>query len=166
MENAVKEIQDVALFSKLHIYEDSDAASHRDQANANVFAMLPLDEECTQFPCDVLGPADQYFYGRQGDLKLIKDHLDADTLASNPQCCTVYGLGGVGKTSIALAYAHSCRRSGRYDAIFWIRAETPIALKESFTDISLRLKLPGARRDGDHVDNIMRVKNWFNSTSE
>lgn len=41
----------------------------------------------------------------------------------------MHGIGGVGKTQVALEFAH--RYSNEYDAIFWINAETEAKLTES-----------------------------------
>ena len=78
------------------------------------------------------------------------------------QSFTIFGIGGVGKSSLAVAFAHSCRANSTYDAIFWIRSETSIAIQESFTEIACALELP--RASGDHGSNIILVKDWLNKT--
>jgi hypothetical protein len=59
---------------------------------------------------------------------------------------TIYGRRGVGKTDIALQYAHT--NPSQFDAIFWIQCETSVSLRQSFTDTAVQLNLPGADRNG------------------
>lgn len=44
---------------------------------------------------------------------------------------TLYGMGGVGKTQIALEYAYRFRAA--YSHLFWIKSETEFELRQSFT---------------------------------
>jgi hypothetical protein len=48
----------------------------------------------------------------------------------------------VGKCHVALKYANS--KSQELDAILWVYSETAAAPEQSFTDISLGLKIPRA----------------------
>lgn len=61
------------------------------------------------------------------------------------QSVALYGLGGVGKTSIASSYAEKKFFEQIYDVVLWVCAETEASLKQSFTDIAMRLKLNGAQ---------------------
>jgi tetratricopeptide (TPR) repeat protein len=58
--------------------------------------------------------------------------------------CAVVGVGGVGKTQLALEYAH--RFASHYDVIWWIRAESPVSLLDDLTHLARRLGVP---RDDD-----------------
>lgn len=49
----------------------------------------------------------------------------------------LYGLGGVGKTQVALEYAH--RFKDDYDVIWWINAEQPQAISLGFAELAARL---------------------------
>ncbi len=160
LEEAVHQIYREASLTSFPTAEEIES---RERNNASLLATLSLSDEYTSFPRDVSLPAaNQHFFGRESDLAKITTHLDKFQPRNGLQPFTIFGLGGVGKTSLAVAFAHSCRANSTYDAVFWIRSETSIALQESFTEIACALEFP--RASGDHGSNIILVKNWLNKT--
>lgn len=77
----------------------------------------------------------------------------------------LYGVGGVGKSTIASTYTEKKFEENEYDAVFWVRGENPLSMRQSFTDIAMRLKLPGAQPQ-THDDNLILVQDWFQSTGK
>ncbi|KAG8163347.1 hypothetical protein KVR01_006644 [Diaporthe batatas] len=77
----------------------------------------------------------------------------------------LWGLGGVGKSSIAISYVDLKVQQKQYDAIFWANAENSASLRQSFTDFAMKLKLPGARPNS-HDENLELVQEWFQSTED
>lgn len=69
----------------------------------------------------------------------MKEALDPREGDSQCRVFALYGMGGVGKTKIALQYAHSARN--RFDAILWASADNPIKLARSFLEIARLLSL-------------------------
>ena len=160
LEEAVQQIFQEASLTSFNTAEEIES---RERTNASLLATLSLNDEYTSFPRDVSLPAaNRYFYGREPDLDAIATHLAKFQPRNGTQFFTIFGIGGVGKTSLAVAFAHTCRANSTYDAIFWIRSETSIALQKSFTDIACALELP--RASGDHGGDIILVKNWLNRT--
>ena len=102
----------------------------------------------------------ELFYGREDELGKIQAFLDWKN--AGLRTYTLYGRRGVGKTQIALEYAY--RLSKRFDAVFWIRCETPASLRQSFTDVAVSLNLPGADKSGHHEENSVAVQKWLNKT--
>ena len=72
------------------------------------------------------------------------------------------GLGGVGKTQIAIEYA--TRNRFEYpNGVFWVNAETIGGLTSGFTEIARILHLPAA--DSSDLDRVVRaVTEWLDRT--
>ena len=66
---------------------------------------------------------------------------------------TLYGLGGVGKTQLALEYAH--RFAAYYDLIWWIDAEQPVLIPEQLARLAERLGLPLGPAVADTVGRLL-----------
>lgn len=100
--------------------------------------------EQTQLPCFVLSiPQNPQFSGRADVLARLHDHLLPSTKPQGLCCYTLHGTGGVGKTQVAAAFAYHAQHAkpSAFKAIFWIRSDTEAALRQSFLDIALGLRL-------------------------
>ncbi|KAJ5710116.1 hypothetical protein N7493_009708 [Penicillium malachiteum] len=115
-------------------------------------------------PCIIIPfPRNTAFYGRELELKSIKDALDQNPKALEYKILALIGMGGVGKTQIALNYAFRRADSG-VKAVFWVNSETSLTVAESYTEIAMRLQLEGASADGAHLKNRYLVSKWFQQT--
>lgn len=107
---------------------------------------------------------DEQFYGREDILSWIRKTLDPSDGDERCRAFALHGMGGVGKTKIALQYVNSSR--SKYDAIFWISADNSIKLTQSFLEISRRLGLSPDNNDAqDAVAAMAKVKAWLTETS-
>jgi tetratricopeptide (TPR) repeat protein len=97
-------------------------------------------------------PRNPYFTGRADLLDTLPAQLGAE------QAVALYGLGGVGKTQVALEYAY--RYALDYRAVFWIAAETAESITSSLLSIAETLHLP-ERADTDQHRIIAAVQRWF-----
>ena len=139
MEAAVKHLNDITSYSRANLERQVKNLSIRHQL------VVPPEEYAT-FPVYMIPRSqNEDFYGRSDELDRIGrflGHRETDILRTY----TIYGRRGVGKTDIALQYAHT--NSAGFDAIFWVQCETPLTLRHSFTDMAVHLCLPGADRNG------------------
>ena len=116
--------------------------------------------------CTILPPfRTSRFYDRTDIFLKIKDHFSKVDADQSFRSLALYGLGGVGKSSVALRYAEMKLREGELDAMFWVQSEKPVNIRQSFTDIAFRLKLPGAKPE-EHDDNSALVLNYLQHTRE
>jgi serine/threonine protein kinase/tetratricopeptide (TPR) repeat protein len=93
------------------------------------------------------------FSGREDLLCKISDVLDA----SRPLAVmALYGLGGVGKTQLALEYAY--RNADRYRMVAWVHAEQPESLEADYCAIGVALGLP---ETPDRRRKIEAVRSWL-----
>lgn len=79
-------------------------------------------------------PHSAVFVDRQGDLAQL-DAVMADESALVPP--VVHGLGGTGKSTLALHYAH--RNRDRYNPVWWIPADSPVSITSGLAELAARL---------------------------
>lgn len=87
---------------------------------------------------------------------------DENSVSTRVKKCVLHGLGGTGKTQTALEYTYRFRKY--YDYIFWLRAEHPYELAESYSVIAA---VSGVQADVDSVDQKYNIKlawEWLAST--
>ncbi|KAF2720031.1 kinesin light chain 1 [Polychaeton citri CBS 116435] len=106
------------------------------------------------------------FVARRSELQEIRRNLSSN---GSRQVVVLHGLGGIGKTQLALAYAR--RRKENYSAIFWLNAKDENAIKSSFVKIARQIYRehpsaigsansdPTSRNDLDEV--VQAVKDWL-----
>ena len=99
-----------------------------------------------------------FFTERDDALRLLHRELQArDAIAlTQPQAIT--GLGGIGKTQMALEYAY--RYGTAYTAVLWVRAASTSELISSFVELASVLNLP-ERHQQDQNLMIDAVQRWL-----
>ena len=105
------------------------------------------------------------FFNRADTFDKIDQLLDRDGSIASFRFIALFGLGGVGKSSIAARYLERKIEEKKYDAMFWVYGETTASLRQSFTDIALRLKLSGTQPNL-HDENLIQVQRWFQTTGK
>ncbi len=153
IEEAVKRIERVA-----NIAERQARVMH----DMTIMQRLQSLEDTKQDRATLPVAENHQFFGRRDILlQLEKNLLPADT-NNRLSSIALHGLGGVGKTQIALAYAY--QKLDDLDAVFWIAAQYSFSIQQDFSRVAVdALKLPSARPQS-HQENMLLVLNWMNTT--
>ncbi len=91
-----------------------------------------------------------YFTGRDDMLDRLHASLGAGKAAALTQA--IQGLGGVGKTQLALEYAY--RFASEYDGVWWLHAETPVTLASDYAVLAPHVGVPLAADQGQMVREV------------
>jgi tetratricopeptide (TPR) repeat protein/transcriptional regulator with XRE-family HTH domain len=115
-----------------------------------------------------------YFTGRDELLHRLSQHLSAERVgeltttrrAALTQPQAIKGLGGIGKTQIAVEYAYRAREQGQYTHTFWINAASREALMTSFTQLADVLPAFAAKNETDQQKLVEAIKRWLDHCQE
>ncbi|CAG8978830.1 hypothetical protein HYALB_00013204 [Hymenoscyphus albidus] len=140
----------------------------RDIQNMQVMQHLislgrPRPDRAT-LPCNNLPVAEnRRFFGCQDMLQQLEEHLLPSDTNSHFSSIALYGLRGIGKTQIALAYAY--QKLDELDAVLWIPSEDYFSIQQGFSRVAVDyLKLLNAHSQS-YQENMILVLNWLHTTS-
>jgi len=103
-------------------------------------------------------PRNLLFLGRKSELAQVRSHLQRDQTITLSQPQAISGLGGIGKTQLALEYVYHYRHN--YQAVLWAQADTRETLTASYLTIATLLNL--TQKDAqESVHVITAVKEWL-----
>lgn len=96
-------------------------------------------------------------HGREEDMFHLTASLSGGNAAINQQA--VRGLGGIGKTTLALAFAHSEDAKRRFPIRWWVLAETRESVEAALHAFALRMKLAAEETPPEQA--VTATLNWF-----
>lgn len=116
-------------------------------------------------PCfwKVPHPRNPHFRGREEQLENLWRQLcpPATGEAKVTRTQALNGLGGIGKTQIAVEYAYQAQERGRYKHVLWINAANEEATLASYMALADLLPLPVAQSETDQRKLVTAVKSWL-----
>jgi tetratricopeptide (TPR) repeat protein/transcriptional regulator with XRE-family HTH domain len=103
-----------------------------------------------------------FFTGREEILLHLYTVLNTNNAAALTQAQAISGLGGIGKTQIAVEYAYRYRE--HYSAVLWVSASSRDAFISDFVMLAAFLDLP-EKSEHDQEIVISAVKRWLSSNT-
>ena len=113
----------------------------------------------THLPSNLPPSIGKNFVGRETDLRIIADQFKGCDSKNVAVVQAVSGLGGIGKTRLALEFAH--RYASDYSGLFFCLAATPELLCESLADLASAHILNLAEKDADIETRFFAVQTWL-----
>lgn len=105
------------------------------------------------------------FWSRDDAMRAISVALQNGENTTFLKTFALYGMGGVGKTQIALQYAHEHKEE--YDAVLWIVADNLISMNQSTRDVAQVIGLLKTdKEERDTMGASLKLKNWLKSYRE
>ncbi|MGH3972715.1 MAG: FxSxx-COOH system tetratricopeptide repeat protein [Pseudonocardiaceae bacterium] len=123
-----------ATIVPLPVRDRADALIRRKDAGPPLPGVLPAVWN--------VGPRNPTFVGRDATLVRLRKRLRSGSTAVVQ---ALHGMGGVGKTQLAIEYAH--RYASDYDVVYWISAEEPDLIGEQYAALAVELDLTSPRTD-------------------
>lgn len=106
---------------------------------------------------------EELFVGRESELRQLREWLLPRDDMSSQNVVALSGLGGVGKTQLAIKFAKQSHEN--YSSAFWLNAKNEITLKQAFIALSrLVWKSGQSQTVEDNVGEdqiVMQMRRWF-----
>jgi tetratricopeptide (TPR) repeat protein len=115
---------------------------------------LQLELDATDAPSIIPYSRNDHFVGRESELAQLDAMLFG---AKKTTMVAVIGLGGRGKSQLALELAYQTREKINNCSIFWIDASDVDSLYQSYAGIAQKLKVPGWDDEKADIKNLVRL---------
>ena len=102
----------------------------------------------------------KHFTGRKSQLTKLHQSLQEKNLAAVTQPVALHGLGGVGKTQLAIQYAWQYRT--HYSALLWVEADTELGWESGMERLADVLEIPPAQSGS----RLPAVHEWLHRHGE
>src|SRR5271154_4250117 len=105
----------------------------------------------------------QGFVGRQNEIQMLETKL------FQPNRCqrvAVLGLGGVGKSRIALELAYRTKSQRPMYSIFWVQATDALAFEKDLFEIGKKLKIQGIEDEKAGIKGLVKQRLSHESAGE
>ena len=128
------------------------------------FQSLQILSDPARLPCFMIPYGlNLRFFGRTAEIQTLKDALHPREEPTQLRAIGIHGLGGVGKSQLALHYANTSMDA--FDVIAWIPAETQIKLVQALSQLAKKLGLAEGENEDDY-QNVGKVRDWLNTAGK
>ncbi len=98
-------------------------------------------------------PRDELFIGREDELRALEHFL---LLPNIHQRMAIHGLGGCGKSALALEFAYRALANHARRLVFWVPALSQESFELAYREIGIRLCIPGVTDDNADVKILVK----------
>ncbi|KAF2831501.1 kinesin light chain 1 [Ophiobolus disseminans] len=98
-------------------------------------------------------PRNEQFVGREDQLKSLKQMLFS--LRTHARMA-IYGLGGCGKSALALEFAYRVLADRAADRVFWVPAISRDSFELAYREIATSLCIPGIRDSNADINKLVK----------
>lgn len=121
------------------------------------------DSETVNLPCYVVPQiSSKEFLGREEVFRFVEESLNTGN-GRKTKSVLLYGIGGVGKTRLALEFAIAQR--GKYEVVGWIPADDKMKAHQGFHNLALQLGLIADDGDVSQTSTaVTRAGSWLSNT--
>jgi tetratricopeptide (TPR) repeat protein/transcriptional regulator with XRE-family HTH domain len=145
----------------LGLVQEIRDATHEEVASADNSAPGPVIQHVQRW--NIPYHRNSFFTGREEILLHLYTILNTSNTAALTQTQAISGLGGIGKTQIAVEYAYRFRE--HYSAVLWVSASSRDAFISDFVMLASFLDLPEkSELDQDIV--VSAVKRWLSTNTD
>ncbi|OJJ07396.1 hypothetical protein ASPVEDRAFT_65790 [Aspergillus versicolor CBS 583.65] len=138
-----------------HEYAASTAAAY---ARCLLDYIGTLQEDVRSIPSEIVPfGRNGRFVGREAELDTLIAKLITNNTEEDCQRVSIFGLGGIGKTQIAIELAYKVRKVSVSHSVFWVSAVTAEMFKEGFRHIGEVLKIPGIEEKDAEIHTLVRA---------
>lgn len=99
------------------------------------------------------------FFGRKTELTTMREELSMATNQKS-RCVLLYGLGGMGKSRLAMEYVE--RHRDEFGAVIWIPADNEVKIQQALAEVARQLQLV-AIDENDTLQAQRKVVRWLSS---
>lgn len=125
---------------------------HRTHATSKASSFISKQATCYYYPSRNISQ----FVEREAELDKIQQALSSAD-KNRPRYAVLIGMGGQGKTSLAIEYCRRSAENKRYRTILWVDASSPLALERSFSTCADRISSETRKLD-DFAATVQFVK--------
>ncbi|KAF4545956.1 Kinesin light chain [Lasiodiplodia theobromae] len=95
----------------------------------------------------------QRFVGREAEIQALSQMLSSSETCER---AAIWGLGGCGKTAIALEFAYRTRKQHPRCAVFWVPAISRKSFLDAYRDIGMLLQIPNIQDEDADVKQLVQ----------
>lgn len=165
----VKTIEDLKSQSR-RVDEEVNKIRMREAISAKTIEVMKrlndtkFDDEA-KLPCHMIPyKLNPRFFSRDHEVKMVREALDPVKGHEKLRVMSIHGLGGVGKSQLALHYANSSKTT--FDVIAWIPSETQAKMTQALSKLARKLGLPNGDDSVDDYHVSTEIKDWLNRAGQ